>query len=428
MIENKKILIISISAWNSKVGADTWPTIVGGLNPNNIASISLREDPPDSLACNNYFVLSENKIIKSLFNRRIKTGGIVERCLYEESPSNDLIEHNLRYQKMGKKRGFFGLFAREVIWKLGKWKTKELDGFIESFKPDVILYSMDGYIHLNRICRYVKKKTDAQSIGFFVDDNFTYKQTNRFGLRVFRFFQRRSLKKLAKQTDAFWAITDMTKKEADSFFGIDCTVVTKPLRKEPHYYDWEVNEPIKVLYTGNLHIGRDKSLLKVVNALKLVNKEKIFFQLDIYTKTQLSEKQKDCLNCDFCTVHNSIPQSEVLTLQEQADLLLFLEDIDGPDAKTARLSFSTKITDYLSSGRCIFAVGCMDTAPMQYFKDNEAAIIATTQLDMVDKFQEILENKKILCEFAKRACECGIKNHKKENVLRIVHESMEQLF
>ncbi len=427
MIEDKKILIISISAWNSKVGADTWPMLVGGLNPDNVASISLREEAPDSLACNNYFVLSENKVIKSIFKRKIKTGRRVERCSSEENVSIDLAEHNLRYQKMGKKRGFFGLFAREVIWKLGKWKTKELDEFIESFNPDVILYSMDGYIHLNRICRYVKNKTGAKSIGFFVDDNFTYKQSNRFGLKMFRFLQRRSLKKLAKQTDAFWAITDMTKKEADEFFGIDCTVVTKPLKKDAIYQDWQVNEPIRVLYTGNLQIGRDRSLIKVVEAIKEVNEEKNFFQLDVYTKTQLSDDIKKQLDCGFCVLHDPVPQSEILKIQEQADILLFLEDVDGPDARTARLSFSTKITDYLASGKCIFAVGCMDTAPMQYFLKNQAAIIATTLTEMIEKFKAILENKNLLAEYAKQACECGNRNHKKENILKIVHETMEQL-
>lgn len=427
MIGDKRILILSVPAWNSKVGSDTWVTLVSGLNPNNIANISLREDSPDSLACDNYFVLSENKVIKSIFKRKIKTGRRVERSSIQEDVSSDLIEHNLRYQKMGKRRGFWGLFAREIVWKLGKWKTKELNEFIESFKPDIILYSMEGYIHLNRICRYVKKKTDAKSIGFFWDDNFTYKQTNRFGLKVFRFLQRCSLKKLARQTDAFWAITDMTKKEADAFFGIDCTIVTKPLKKDIIYRDWQVNEPIRVLYTGNLQIGRDRSLIKVVEALKEVNKEKTFFQIDVYTKTQLSEDVKAQLDCGFCTLHEPVPQSEVFKLQEQADILLFLEDVDGPDSKTARLSFSTKITDYLSSGKCIFAVGCMDTAPMQYFLENEAAIIATTSVEMVKKFKAILENQTLLAEYAKRACECGIKNHKKENVLKIVHESIEQL-
>ena len=427
MIENKRILILSVSAWNSKVGADTWPTIVGGLNPENIASISLREEIPDSLACDNYFVISENKVIKSIVKRNIKTGRNVQRGVVDAKETENLDAHNARYEKMGKKRSAVALFAREIIWKIGKWKSRELNAFLDEFKPDILLYSMDGYIHFNRICRYAKKRTNAKSIGFFVDDNFTYKQSNRLGLKLLRFFQRRSLKRLAKQTDGFWAITDMTKKEADAFFHVNCTVVTKPLKKEVTYRDWQVNDPIRVLYTGNLQIGRDRSLLKVVNALKEINREKTFFVLDVYTKTQLSEDVKKQLDCGFCTLHAPVPQSEVLQIQEQADILLFLEDVDGPHARTARLSFSTKITDYLSSGRCIFAVGCMDTAPMQYFLDYQAAIIATTQAEMLEKFEAVLKDSKILAEYAKRACECGLKNHKKENMLKVVHDSIEQL-
>lgn len=427
MIENKKILILSISAWNSKVGADTWPTIVSGLDPDNIASLSLREEIPDNPACNNYFVISESKVIQSIFKRKTKTGKRVERGETDEKISYDLEAHNARYQKMGQKRSVLGLFARELIWKIGKWKTKELDEFIVSFKPDVILYSMEGYIHLNRICRYAKKKTGAKSIGFFWDDNFSYKQSSRMASKLLRFFQRRSLKKLAKQTDAFWAITDMTKREADAFFKIDCTVVTKPLKKEVVYRDWTPSDPIRILYTGNLQIGRDRSLVKIVNALKEINKDKMQFQLDVYTKTQLDEEIKAQLCCDFCTIHAPIPQSEVLKLQEAADILLFLEDIDGPYAKVARLSFSTKITDYLSSGRCIMAVGCLDTAPMQYFMDNQSAMIATTREQMLESFERILKDQTVLTEYAKRACECGLKNHKKEKVLGIVHQSIEQL-
>lgn len=426
MIEDKKILILSVSPWNSKVGADTWPTLVSGLNPDNIASISLREEAPDSPNCNNYFVLSENRVLKSIFKRGIKTGRRVERENDTISDS-DLQAHNLRYQKLGKKRSVLSLIAREMVWKLGKWKSKELDDFINDFAPDVLLYSMDGYIHFNRICKYAKKKTNAKSIGFFCDDNFTFKQPQRFSSKIFRIFQRRSLKKLAGKTDGFWAITDMTKKEADETFGINCTVITKPINRETVYKDWQVGEPISVLYTGNLQIGRDNSLVKVVNALKEVNREKTHFTVDVYTKTVLSDNILKELDCDFCKIHAPIPQSEVLALQEESDILLFLEDIDGINSKIARLSFSTKITDYLSSGKSIFAVGRLDTAPMQYFINNDIAVVAETKEEMIAKFKAIIDNPNILCEYAKRSSECGIKYHKKENILKLVHDSIEQL-
>ena len=427
MIEDKKILVLSMSAWNSQVGSDTWPTLMSGLNPDNIANIAFREEIPDNPICNNYFVLSENRVLKSIFKREIKTGRRVGSAVNKGDFSADLKEHNLRYQKMSKKRSFWRLLAREVVWKLGKWKTKELNEFLLEFNPDIILYFMDGYIHFNRICKYAKKKTNAKAIGFFVDDNFTFKQSKKIGMKAFRVLQRYSLKKLARKTDAFWALTDMTKKEADETFNIDCTVITKPINREIDYKEWQVGDPISILYTGNLQIGRDKSLIKVVNTLKELNQEKTYFTVDVYTKTVLSEEVLKELDCDFCKIHDPIPQSEVLALQEKADVLLFLEDIDGADAKTARLSFSTKITDYLSSGKSIFAVGCIDTAPMQYFITNDIAIVADNSEDMLLKFKEVLDNPSILCEYAKKSSECGIRNHKKENILKAVHNSIEQL-
>ena len=49
-----------------------------------------------------------------------------------------------RYQKYGAKRNVLLLFAREILWYLGKWKTKELDSFLEEFKPDVVFFGHGG--------------------------------------------------------------------------------------------------------------------------------------------------------------------------------------------------------------------------------------------------------------------------------------------
>lgn len=426
MKKDTKILVLSVPSWNSKVGSNTWTTLLEGTDPDKVANISLRCEIPDSKVCNNYFCISENKIIKSIFNRKIKTGNRVHPET-EAAQSKDAQVQNNRYARMKKHSSFIPLLIREVLWFLGRWKTPELKEFITDFSPDVILYSMEKYIHYNRICIFSKKITGAKSIGFFWDDNFTYKQTNDTGMKILRFFQRKSLKKMAKQTNSFWAITPTTKREADETFGIDSIVLTKPLSREPVYQEQEIKKPISILYTGNLQIGRDRSLFKIVNALKEINKDETEFVVDVYSKTILDEKIRSQIECDFCRIHEPIPQEEVLKLQKEANILLFLEDIDGPDAQTARLSFSTKITDYLSSGKCIFAVGCPDTAPMKYFEEENSAIIASDEKEMKEKFREILQDKNILNEYAKKACECGLKNHKKEEVLRIFRKTIDEM-
>lgn len=422
-----RILVVSVSSWNIKIGMNTWPALLEGHDPDCIAHICFRQDAPNNPICNNYFVISENKVIKSVLKRGLKTGYAVERCEDDAVLSEDLTVQKNRYNKMKKHRNAFTLLGRELLWKLGKWKTKELDSFVKNFHPDIILYGMEGYLYFNRVCRYVKKISGAKSIGFFYDDNFTYKQCSGLSDDIWRFFQRKSLKKLAKTTDDFLAITLKTKKEADAFFKVDCTVVSKPCNNIPTVEDKEPVFPIKILYTGNLGIGRDESLLMVAEALKKVNAYGNHFELNVYSATDLSESIKEKLSCGFCFLHDAVFNDEVLALQKEADILLFLEAVGGRNSKIARLSFSTKITDYFSAGKCIFAVGPKDIAPIEYFEENGCAVIASDEQSITDKLLAISDNLKIITEYAKKAAECALKNHKKEDILNIFNKTIRRV-
>lgn len=414
-VEKCRILVFTMTSWNSKVGANTWESLLANCTNAQIANIYLRDEIPNSKVCSKYFCISENRVLKSIINRKIKTGREVIAGENSSIKNTDLEEHNKRYEKARKKRKYSLLLARELCWKLGKWKTKELNAFIDDFRPDIILHGMDGYVHMNRIVRYAIKRTNAKAIGYIMDDNFTYKQSKKLGYKIYRFYQRQSLKKLAKYTDAFFAITPKTKQEADKFFNINCTVLTKPLNTIPTAENYEkLNEPLKILYTGNLLIGRDKSLAKISSALKEINKSKCNIVLDVYTQTLLGEEYIKETKNEFCNIYSSISQEEVLRKQKEADVLLFLEDLSEENL-TARLSFSTKITDYLSSGKCILAIGNHDLAPMQYFKESDSAVIVDDENNIKYGLQTLLERDK-LAFYAKNAVECGLKNHKQEHI------------
>ncbi|MBR6572826.1 MAG: hypothetical protein IKK77_03830 [Clostridia bacterium] len=419
MLETKKILVFTVAAWNSKVGANSWATLLQNYDSSNVANICIRDEFPDSDVCSRYFVISENKVIKSFVNRKIKTGFEINKKIVNKE-QEDLQEHNKRYQNMKKRRRYSMLLARELVWKFGKWKTKELDEFLDDFKPDIILHSMEGYIHLNRIIEYSIKRTGAKAVGYIWDDNFTYKQSTNVGYKIYRFFQRGSLKRLAKKTNAFFAISNMSKKEADNFFGINSTVLTKPLNCEPVVTYDEIDAPIKLLYTGNLYIGRERSLLKLAKAIKKFPKGS--FVMDVYTKTELPYKLLTEIESENCHVHKAIPQKDVFQKQKEADILLFLEDIDGKDAKVARLSFSTKITDYLSTGKCVLAVGNIDTAPMQYFAENDAAIVCENEVSITKSLEKIYDNPEIIKEYAQKAILSAKKNHDPEKIRKVFAE------
>ncbi len=418
-----KILVFSVGAWNSKTGPTTWASLLEQYDSKNIANICIRDEIPDNPVCANYFAVSENKVIKSIFKRKLKTGKRVEPKISTEE-EQDLFEHNKRYGKMKKKRRYSMLLAREVVWKLGVWKTPELDKFLDEFKPDIIFHSMEGYIHLDRIIEYAIERTGAKAAGFIWDDNFTYKQSKSLGYKFYRFFQRKALKRLADKTNVFFAISGITKKEADEFFGIDSKPLTKPLNAIPTVDYTDIQKPIRLLYTGKLLIGRDRTLLSVCEALSKFEND---FVLDVYSETALPEKTSKKLEEAGCRLHEPISQKDILQRQKETDILLFLEDIDGPDANMARLSFSAKITDYLSAGKCIFAVGCENTAPMQYFKEHDAAVTAFSKEEIYQKLLLLSKDNGLIVKYAENAAKTGIANHDKQKTHEFIDSTIKTL-
>ena len=398
-----KILVCSVNAWNSKIGDNTFPVLLQNYDKNKIANLFIREENPDSNVCDNYFRISENKVLKSIFRRKIKTGEKIDLNGNADNAAEQKEQFN-RYN--GKNRFYyFKLFLREIVWKFGRWKSRELNEFLEDFSPDIVIYEMSRYIHLNNVVKYILRKTGAKGIGCYWDDTFTYKQEKGIRFKLLRFFQRRNLKKLAAVTTDFFAITPKTKQEADKFFGIDSVVLTKPILTEKPFSQPLDNDVINILYTGNLGIGRLKTVKILANAIQKYDR----LRLNVYTNSFISEKDKKYLDGCNVILHPAVSQGEVLALQSEADVLLFVESIDKGN-KIARLSFSTKITDYYSAGRCILAIGNLDSASMELFKENDSAVIAENEDQIYAAINVIVDYHKRLY-YAEKAYSTGLKNH-----------------
>lgn len=425
-----KVLVCTIESWNSKVGANTFSSLFSDFSAENLANVYIREELPDSLCCSRYFQISESRVIKSIFNRRVNTGREVTVCQsMTEADEKELNESRQLYNNNRKKRSVIKLFIRDILWKLGKWKTKELDRFLDSYQPDIVVFGMEGYVHFNRLCRYIVKHTGAKAVGYFWDDTFTYKQMpGDFGYAIRRFFKRVSLKKLVPYCDAFWAITEKTKQEADAFFGIDCQVLTKPIDFVPgeQWKPYVPHNPIKMLYTGNLLIGRFATILSVSEALKKINKDGIKIELDVYSASYIPPEDLEKLS-EYVHMKGVVSQTEVLRLQEQADVLLFAEAMSGPNSQLARLSFSTKLTDYFHSGKCILAIGAKDVAPMEYLAAENAALCASTDEEIYTQLKTITEDAGRITRIAENAYHCGVRNHSRDRIQEKVENTFQQI-
>lgn len=410
ILATSKVLVVGINPWIDNTGINTLINFFDGWDKNSIAHIYTRAKLPNTHMCDKFFRISEPKVMKSLLKRSIKTGEEVFNS------NEEAVEASQENQIYNKKHSSLMSLAREFVWLLGKWKTKELDKFLDEYDADVLFFPVYANVYMNRLQNYIRKRTKKPVVLYVSDDNYSYKSIVKTPVSFFtRFWLRSQEKKLFKNAQKIMVIAPKQKEEYDRLFNTNSVILTKGIdfSKIP-YEEKPLNRPVKMVYTGKLIIGRWLSLAKIAEALGEINKDETKVELDIYTTDALTDEQKVKLNRNGCSVKGALTLDEVQAVQKQADILVFVESLEKEFKYTARLSFSTKITDYLKSGKCIFAVGDKDIAPIDYFNRYDSAVTATSYDEIGEKLKELIDNESRITEYSKKAYDCGKEHHNAE--------------
>ncbi|MBO5339809.1 MAG: hypothetical protein J6A62_02280 [Oscillospiraceae bacterium] len=405
-----KVLAISLSAWRSDSGIHTQTDLFKFWDSRKVAQIYTKSDMPNTPVCNKFFQISENAIIHSVLNRKpvgkeVENGGDVDqRALAAECKL---------YEKAHRGKSWFMTLMREVVWMLGRWRTPALDKFVGDFDADVYFIPIYPVIYTAQIQQYVLKKFPKPYVCYLADDNYSYLPCgkNLFAY-IHRFFLRRVVRRLAENCDEMFTITKIEAEDTDRLFGTKSVVLTKGIDySKLSFEEKKVTGPVRMVYTGNLLIGRASSLVAISKALANINKDNEVMTLDIYSPTVLGNETMRWLNSNGCRFRGSVPKEQVAEIQKNADVVVFVESLDTKHRFDARLSFSTKLTDYFASGKCIFAIGDKSIAPIQYLFENDAAIISTEYEQVEGQLCKLVSDHNMINEYGRKAFECGKRNH-----------------
>lgn len=405
---NPKVLVIGINPWIDNTGINTLISFFKDWGVDSLAHLYTRDQLPNTVICQKFFRISENKLIKSVLNRSIKTGKEVENTETAKSQTK-----NSLYQK---KHSEWMTLAREIVWKIGKWKTKELNEFLDEVNPDVIFCPVYSTVFMCRLQNYITEYTKKPIVLYVSDDNYSYQSIAKTPISYLsRFWLRHQEKKLFDQAKKVLVITPKQKEEYDRLFHTDCGILTKGIDFSQYpYLEKDLNDPIRMVYTGKLIIGRWKSLAAITEAMGEINKDRVRIVLDIYTTDHLTDEQKNSLNRNGSQVRGALSLDEVQSVQADADILVFVECLEDPYRYTARLSFSTKVTDYLKAGKCIFAIGDKDIAPIDYFTRYDSAVTATSYDEVSVKLKMLVESPELIMKYSIKGYECGKEHHSEE--------------
>ena len=145
------------------------------------------------------------------------------------------------------------------------------------------------------------------------------------------------------------------------------------------------------MYAGGLHLGRDKSLLEFAKALSEFSGAAV---LNIYTdlKSRLElSKEFECF--DFVKVLPAVSHDDVKAeIYEKSDILVHIETFDESYEEFIRYSMSTKISEYLSTGRPILLYAPQNICVCQYLRENSAAFVASSPDELKRSISEIMND------------------------------------
>lgn len=415
-----KILIVSRLVWDDSSNSNTLGNLFKNYNPDRIARIYIESKFPNTNCCYRFYQISEFSLVKKLFNWRLPTGKIIDTRHDKNGTKTDLKvakkEAGIFKFVRGHRLWIFSLL-REFLWALNSWKSKELRRFIQDFNPDIIWLDGSPLILMNRLNNYIANLLKNKPVvTFLMDDVYTYKSCPNLNNRIFKFFLRKHVRKTVLRAAHVFVSSLKMKEEYDHIFNINSTFLTKRIAVENLKLSIKDNsKPTRLIYLGNVLIGRLETLAEISQAIKRINSSNIQITLDIYTGDAISKKQRECFNVKGVTLHGLVPYNEVPALIKNSDVQVFVESLEGTKSKIARLSFSTKIIDYLTSGKCILAVGSPELAPIEYFKNEDAALVATNKTEIPNVLLQLIDSE-IVNGYAKKAMDCGIRNHERNKL------------
>lgn len=422
-----KVLVLTRSAINSDDNmGNTIENLLGTSDQIELHNIFMRAGAYKNTVCKTVYQISEQKLIKSIFNG--------SSCGEEVHCNTSICTDEMREKKtydFAKKYDFYIFwFVRELLWQIGHWKTQTLTNYLNKINPDIIFMPSFNCWYPYKVLNFIKQHSNAKVVLYHADDNYSMANTQCSPFYwLYKVILRKYLKKSIKTANLNFCISKEQVEEYSNIFDIECDLLQKfaDFEEQPsvkHLF----NEPLRLIYTGNISSGRWTTLALIGRALQDINRNSIKAQLYIYSGTTLTNEMKRALFIPEAIIYKgSIAGNDIPRIQRDADILVHCESFFPNDVTSVRLSFSTKIIDYLTRGRCILAIGPGSVSSIRYFIANNAGFVINDRNLIKDGLLNLINNHDLISKKAISAWQCGQRNHNKSIIQKMFIEKLEQI-
>ena len=181
-------------------------------------------------------------------------------------------------------------------------------------------------------------------------------------------------------------------------------------------------------YIGNISNQRYLNLIDIGKALDDINKEENKnYLLNIY-----SNVQDDSILNLFKTVESIkywgfVKGKEYERAINNADILIHVESFNDETIDLIKHSISTKISESLSSGKCLLAYGPSNVASFSFLNNTNSAFIINKDDDLKYKLQQLLNDDKLRKKIIDNAYKTVEKYQNAEKNSKILYNLLERI-
>lgn len=392
-----KLLVLSNEPLSkSTSNGRTMANLLSAFSPSELAQFYLHGTPDFSL-CDNYYKVSDRDAL-SAFTRikPYRKSGVVasaEITKAQSVGSEKKHSHSCR-----------NMVLRDIVWKSLRWWNCAFNEFLDAFAPDAVLLQAGDSPFMFRIARKISEKRKIPLL-MYNSEAYVLKEVLYSSASKKDFWHRTLQNRLKKEYGRFmhkaaycFYITEYMEAEYQAVYphpGKSCALYTSssmPLLED------HSGDVFRVVYCGNLGVGRLAPLCDVAQVLFAVNTEAT---LDIYGRF-LSEEDEHAL-CSYPNVRyfGVVPYDEIPGIMSEASLLLHVENKDR--LENLRYAFSTKIADSLASGRPFLVYASREYPFVQYLAKHRAAHLADQKEELKQALHLCMENESFLKEHTELA-------------------------
>ena len=382
---------------------------------NKISQFFFHRTSPNSSICNKFYRISDEDIISFLLRKNNKLGKIV---VNHENPTrifSESLTNKLR-------ASLFFKFLRNLLFTFTVLFNRDYIDWLNSCKPEIIFLCGGDTNFLYPLAIAIARKFNIKIINYVTDDYLLMKFTLNPFYYINRLWTKIAFLNLSRKP---YTSTFTIGPQMSEFYLNRFGIKSKPLMNlvnidNFNYYSRNLNLN-RIVYIGGLHSNRWKVIKKLIVTIKEKN---LPYSLDIFTFDQLNKGFYKFLKMyPFVNFKGSIKGKEVSSKLLEYDILLHVEAFDYHSRNITFLSISTKIPEYLSTGKPILAIGPKSISSMKYLSQNRIAITCNNYKEIQLKIATI-NNQKLLKEMNLNSYRIIKRNHDIKKVSKEFQEGL----